>query len=41
MKKETFMKKSESAHILGTQNQVKRKVMKTVSNCDKKNTSKS
>lgn len=41
MAKETIMKKSESAYILGSQNQVKQKVITTINNCDKKIISKS
>lgn len=41
MRKETVMKKSESAYILGSQNQVKHEIVKTINNCDEKNISKS
>lgn len=38
---ETVMKKSESACIIGSQNQVKREANKSVNSFDKKNLSKS
>jgi len=39
IKKETTMKKSESAYMLDSQNQVKREIIETVNNCDKKSKS--
>lgn len=39
--KETVMKKSESAYILGSQNKIQEKIIKTASNYEKKNISKS
>lgn len=41
MKKETIVKKSESAYVLGSQKQVKQEVIKTINKCDKNNLSKS
>lgn len=35
------MKKSESAYILGSQNQIKHEVIETINNYNKKNISKS
>lgn len=36
MKKETIMKKSESAYLLSTRNQVKRDPIQTINHFDKK-----
>lgn len=41
MKKETIMKKSESANILNSRNQMKREIIQTINSYEKINISKS